>query len=198
MKTAAELAARYVADRFLPDKAIDLVDEAASRVRIRKSATPPSLKEAQRGLESLRQEKEAAISSQQYEYAAELRDREVKLQEKIESMEEGWETEREASKPVVTAEDIAEVVSMWTGIPVSRIASEESQRLLEMEDALHARVIGQDEAISALPRPCDGRGRDSRTPSGPSASSSSWAPRASARHTWLGCWLSSCSAARTP
>jgi ATP-dependent Clp protease ATP-binding subunit ClpC len=150
LKTAAELAARYVADRFLPDKAIDLVDEAASRVRIRKSATPPSLKEAQGGLESLRREKEAAISSQQYEYAAELRDREVKLQEKIESMEEGWETEREASKPVVTAEDIAEVVSMWTGIPVSRIASEESQRLLEMEEALHARVIGQDEAISAI------------------------------------------------
>ena len=150
LKTAAELAARYVADRFLPDKAIDLVDEAASRVRIRKSATPPSLKEAQSGLESLRREKEAAISSQQYEYAAELRDREVKLQEKIESMEDGWETEREASKPVVTAEDIAEVVSMWTGIPVSRIASEESQRLLEMEDALHARVIGQDEAISAI------------------------------------------------
>jgi ATP-dependent Clp protease ATP-binding subunit ClpC len=150
LKTAAELAARYVADRFLPDKAIDLVDEAASRVRIRKSATPPSLKEAQSGLESLRREKEAAISSQQYEYAAELRDREVKLQEKIESMEEGWESEREASKPVVTAEDIAEVVSMWTGIPVSRIASEESQRLLEMEEALHARVIGQDEAISAI------------------------------------------------
>jgi len=150
LKTAAELAARYVADRFLPDKAIDLVDEAASRVRIRKSATPPSLKEAQSGLESLRREKEAAISSQQYEYAAELRDREVKLQEKIESMEEGWESEREASKPVVTAEDIAEVVSMWTGIPVSRIASEESQRLLEMEDALHARVIGQEEAISAI------------------------------------------------
>ena len=150
LTTAAELAARYVADRFLPDKAIDLVDEAASRVRIRKSATPPSLKEAQSGLESLRREKEAAISSQQYEYAAELRDREVKLQEKIESMAEGWETEREASKPVVTAEDIAEVVSMWTGIPVSRIASEESQRLLEMEDALHARVIGQDEAISAI------------------------------------------------
>jgi ATP-dependent Clp protease ATP-binding subunit ClpC len=150
LTTAAELAARYVADRFLPDKAIDLVDEAASRVRIRKSVTPPSLKDAQHGLDSLRREKEAAISSQQYEYAAELRDREVKLQEKIESMAEGWETEREASKPVVTAEDIAEVVSMWTGIPVSRIASEESQRLLEMEDALHARVIGQDEAISAI------------------------------------------------
>jgi ATP-dependent Clp protease ATP-binding subunit ClpC len=150
LSTAAELAGRYVADRFLPDKAIDLVDEAASRVRIRKSATPPSLKEAQRGLDSLRLEKEAAISSQQYEYAAELRDREVKLQQKIETMAEGWESEREVSKPVVTAEDIAEVVSMWTGIPVARIASEESQRLLQMEEALRSRVIGQDEAIVAI------------------------------------------------
>jgi ATP-dependent Clp protease ATP-binding subunit ClpC len=150
LTAAAELAARYVADRFLPDKAIDLVDEAASRVRIHRSATPPSLREAQRGLESLRREKDAAISAQQYEYAAELRDREVKLQEKIESMHEGWESERELSKPVVTAEDIAEVVSMWTGIPVARIASEESQRLLQMEEALHAHVIGQDEAISAI------------------------------------------------
>jgi ATP-dependent Clp protease ATP-binding subunit ClpC len=150
LKAAAELAARYVSDRFLPDKAIDLVDEASSRVRIRRSATPPSLKEASRGLESLRKEKDAAISSQQYEYAAELRDREVKLQEKIESLEQGIEVQREGEKPVVTEEDIAEVVSMWTGIPVARIASEESARLLQMEDALHSRVIGQDEAIVAI------------------------------------------------
>jgi ATP-dependent Clp protease ATP-binding subunit ClpC len=150
LKVAAELASRYVSDRFLPDKAIDLVDEASSRVRIRKSATPPSLKEATRGLESLRKEKDAAISSQQYEYAAELRDREVKLQEKIESMEQGIEVAREGEKPIVTEEDIADVVSMWTGIPVARIASEESQRLLQMEDALHSRVIGQDEAITAI------------------------------------------------
>ncbi len=150
LKAAAELASRYVSDRFLPDKAIDLVDEASSRVRIRRSATPPSLKEASRGLESLRKEKDAAISSQQYEYAAELRDREVKLQEKIESLEQGIEVQREGEKPVVTEEDIAEVVSMWTGIPVARIASEESARLLQMEDALHSRVIGQDEAIVAI------------------------------------------------
>jgi ATP-dependent Clp protease ATP-binding subunit ClpC len=150
LKSAAELASRYVADRFLPDKAIDLIDEAASRVRIRRSTTPPSLKEATRGLESLRKEKDAAISSQQYEYAAELRDREVKLQEKIEQLEEGIEVAREDNKPVVTEDDIAEVVSMWTGIPVARIASEESQRLLQMEEALHARVIGQDEAIVAI------------------------------------------------
>lgn len=150
LQAAAELAARYVADRFLPDKAIDLVDEAASRVRIKRSSTPPSLKEAMRGLESLRREKDAAISQQQYEYAAELRDREVKLQEKIEKMEQGWETERDESKPVVSEEDIAEVVSMWTGIPLNRIASEESARLMQMESTLHSKVIGQDEAITAV------------------------------------------------
>ena len=150
VRAAAQLASRYVSDRFLPDKAIDLVDEAASRVRITRSAAPPSLREAMHGLDSLRREKEAAISAQQYEFAAELRDREMKLQTKLDEMEEGWENQRELAKPVVTEEDIAEVVSMWTGIPVSRIASEESARLLQMEDSLHDRVIGQDEAITAV------------------------------------------------
>jgi ATP-dependent Clp protease ATP-binding subunit ClpC len=151
LRAAAELASRYVADRFLPDKAIDLVDEASSRVRIKRSATPPSLKEAQRGLESLRKEKDQAISSQQYELAADLRDREVKLQERMSQLEDelGEETP-EVGPPVVTEEDIADVVSMWTGIPVSRIASEEQARLLRMEEALHAKVIGQDEAIVAI------------------------------------------------
>src|SRR3990170_974373 len=147
LEAAAELASRYVPDRFLPDKAIDLVDEAASRVRIKRSYAPPSLQEASKGLDTLRREKEAAIGAQQYEYAAELRDRESKLQDKLQGMETGWQTEREENKPVVTAEDICEVVSMWTGIPVTRIASEESQRLLRMEDALHEKVVGQDEAI---------------------------------------------------
>jgi ATP-dependent Clp protease ATP-binding subunit ClpC len=150
LRAAAELAARYVADRFLPDKAIDLVDEASSRVRIKRSATPPSLKEAQRGLESLRKEKDAAISAQQYEYAADLRDREVKLQERIETLETELGTQGEVQAPVVTDEDIADVVSMWTGIPVTRIASEEQARLLHMEEALHAKVVGQDEAIVAI------------------------------------------------
>jgi ATP-dependent Clp protease ATP-binding subunit ClpC len=150
VRAAAQLASRYVSDRFLPDKAIDLVDEAASRVRITRASTPPSLREAMHGLDSLRREKEAAISAQQYEYAAELRDREMKLQTKLDEMEQGWEGERELAKPEVTEEDIAEVVSMWTGIPVSRIASEESARLLQMEDSLHDRVIGQDEAITAV------------------------------------------------
>ena len=152
LKAAAELAARYVPDRFLPDKAIDLVDEAASRVRIRRSYAPPSLQEALKGLESLRREKEQAIAQQQYEYAAELRDREVKLQDRIKQLEAGWRSQRQEERPVVTAEDICEVVSMWTGIPVTRIASEESQRLLKMEEALHEKVIGQDEAIHTVAR----------------------------------------------
>jgi len=152
LSSAAELSARYVIDRFLPDKAIDLIDEASSRVRIRRAATPPSLKEAMKGLESLRREKDQAITAQQYEYAAELRDREVKLQEKIGEMGEWEEGEEGIATPLVSEEDIAEVVSMWTGIPVARIASEESARLLKMEESLRSRVIGQDEAIESIAR----------------------------------------------
>jgi ATP-dependent Clp protease ATP-binding subunit ClpC len=151
LRAAAELAARYVSDRFLPDKAIDLVDEAASHVRIRKAATPPSLQEALRGLESLRKEKDQAIGSQQYEFAAELRDRELKLQDRIEKMQEGLaEEEGVLPQTIVTEDDIAEVVAMWTGIPVTRIASEESERLVHMEEALRAKVVGQEEAITAI------------------------------------------------
>ncbi len=147
LEAAAELASRYVPDRFLPDKAIDLVDEAASRVRIKRSYAPPPLQEAAKGLDSLRREKEEAITAQQYEFAAELRDREMKLQDKLEGMQTGWKEETKEDSPVVNAEDICEVVAMWTGIPVTRIASEESQRLLHMEDVLHEKIVGQDEAI---------------------------------------------------
>jgi ATP-dependent Clp protease ATP-binding subunit ClpC len=150
LKAAAELAARYVPDRFLPDKAIDLVDEASSRVRMQRASTPPSLKDAMRGLESVQNEKESAIAAQQYELAAELRDREAKLRTRIEKLEGGWQTQQNAEKPVVGTEDIAHVVAMWTGIPVMRIAEEESQRLLQMEGALRGRVIGQDEAITVV------------------------------------------------
>jgi ATP-dependent Clp protease ATP-binding subunit ClpC len=151
LEAAAELASRYVPDRFLPDKAIDLVDEAASRVRIKRSYNPPSAQDATKGLESLRKEKEEAIASQQYEYAAELRDREVQLQDKLESTEGALPpAEEEQHRPEVTGEDICEVVAMWTGIPVTRIASEESQRLLHMEDALHEKIVGQDEAIHSI------------------------------------------------
>jgi len=152
IKAAAELAARYVPDRFLPDKAIDLVDEAASRVRMQRASTPPSLKDALRGLESVQNEKDAAIAAQSYELAAELRDREAKLREKIENLEAGWQTQQGTDRPVVGPEDIAQVVAMWTGIPVMRIAEEESARLLKMEEALRGRVIGQQEAIEVVSR----------------------------------------------
>jgi ATP-dependent Clp protease ATP-binding subunit ClpC len=152
IKAAAELAARYIPDRFLPDKAIDLIDEAASRVRMQRAATPPTLKDALRGLESVQSEKDAAIGAQQYELAAQLRDQETKLRDKIEKMESGWQTQQGADRASVTPEDIAQVVAMWTGIPVMRIAEEESSRLLKMEEALRGRVIGQEEAITVVSR----------------------------------------------
>ena len=147
---AAEMSSRYISDRALPDKAIDLIDESASRVRIRRSYTPPSLKEANVGLDGIRKEKEQAIDQQQYEYAADLRDRELKLTERIAQLETDLDQERERESSDVLAEDIAEVVSMWTGIPVVQIATEESQRLLHMEDDIHKRIVGQDEPIVAL------------------------------------------------
>lgn len=150
LQAAARLSARYVTDRFLPDKAIDLVDEAASRVRINRSSVPVTIKDATAGLEVVSAEKEEAIASHQYELAAELRDREVKLIERIDGMRQSWEAEREWEKPEVTVEDIAMVASMWTGIPVSRLAEEETARLLKMEEVLHERIVGQDEAITTI------------------------------------------------
>ena len=147
---AAEMSSRYISDRALPDKAIDLIDESASRVRIRRSYTPPSLKEATVGLEGIRKEKEQAINQQQYEYAADLRDRELKLTQRIAELEEDLDQQRERDSTDVLAEDIAEVVSMWTGIPLVQIATEESQRLLRMEEDLHERIVGQEEPIVAL------------------------------------------------
>jgi len=147
VNAAASLAARYIPDRFLPDKAIDLVDESASRVRIRHLSTPSGLKEAEQALEKLRGEKEAAIASQQYDYAAELRDRELNLAEKIGGIEQEG---KKVEIPPVTEEDIAEVVSMWTGIPVVRMAKDETTRLLQMEEVMHRHIVGQDEAITTI------------------------------------------------
>ena len=149
--TAANLAHRFIADRFMPDKAIDLVDEAASKVRIKTSSIPLSVKESMKVLEQVRKEKDEAIASQQYEYAAELRDRELKLAEKLESM--GPDTpseENDNNESIVTEEDIAEVVSMWTGIPVTRLGTEDMERLLHMEESIHQRIIGQEEAIGVV------------------------------------------------
>ena len=150
VQAATNLASRFVSDRFLPDKAIDVMDEAASRVRLRSSTTPLSVKEAQKVLENVRKEKDDAIAGQQYEYAAELRDRELRLIEKLESEQQEWREDIDKDQPAVTEDDIAEVVSMWTGIPVSRLAVEETARLLQMEEELHKRIIGQDEAIVSI------------------------------------------------
>ncbi len=150
LNSAATLAARYIPDRFLPDKAIDLVDEAASRVRIRHRTVPITLKEARQLEDSVRKDKDAALATQQYDYAAELRQRELQIEEKIKRMEEEWQSEQEQEPPVVTAEDIAEVVSMWTGIPVVQLGGDETIRLLQMEEVLHKRIIGQDEAINII------------------------------------------------
>jgi ATP-dependent Clp protease ATP-binding subunit ClpC len=150
LKAASHLAARYVTDRFMPDKAIDLIDEASSRVRMRRSAAPPSYKEAMAGLKSIQRELEEAINNQEFELAAELRDREKKLKNRMDQQEQAIRDEAAEEETYVTEEDIAQVVSMWTGIPVYRIAGEESERLLKMEEALHERIIGQEEAITTL------------------------------------------------
>jgi len=150
LSAATTLASRYIPDRFLPDKAIDLVDEAASRVRIKHRAVPITLKEARQAEDSVRKDKDAALATQQYEYAAELRQRELQIEEKLKGLEEEWHAEREQEEVVVTAEDIAEVVSMWTGIPVVQLAGDETSRLLNMEEVLHRRIIGQDEAINSI------------------------------------------------
>ena len=145
------MADRYIADRQLPDKAIDLIDEAASRVRIKHSTVPKSLREAQKELDAVRREKDEVISAQKYETAAELRDRELKLVTKIEQLDAGWKKENpDAGEAKVTADDIAEVVAMWTRIPVTRLDVEEKERLINMEDALRLNVVGQDEAISVI------------------------------------------------
>ena len=150
LSSAVTLAARYIPDRFLPDKAIDLVDEAASRVRIKHGTVPVNLKEARQIEESVRKDKDAALAAQQYESAVELRERESQLKEKIKGMEAEWEAERKQETPIVSAEDIAEVLSMWTGVPVVQLAGDETSRLLNMEESLHHRIIGQDEAINTI------------------------------------------------
>jgi ATP-dependent Clp protease ATP-binding subunit ClpC len=148
LEAATHLSARYVTDRFLPDKAIDLIDESASRVRMYKSPAARSMQEVTRELRETRDAHTSAMEEARYDDAQELMDRETELEEKMAQLRVGWE--RSEDSPKVTAEDIAEVVSMWTGVPVMQIAQEESERLLQMEDALHERIVGQDEAITAI------------------------------------------------
>ena len=150
LSAAANLAARYVTDRFMPDKAIDLVDEASSRVRMQRSATPSGIKESMAALLALQTELEDAVNSRAFEEAAELRDRERKLRDRIEKDQRERKEEQESEEVYVTEQDIAEVVAMWTGIPMMRIAGEESERLLKMEEELHERIVGQKEAVTII------------------------------------------------
>ncbi len=152
IRASAHLSARYVPDRFLPDKAIDLIDEAASRVRMYRSATPPSLRDAMRGLEAIRKEHDAALADNQYDLARDLKEREGRMLERIKKIETE-ELKSDGSnydRPYVTEEDIADVVAMWTGVPVSTMTGDEIERLMHMEEELHKRVIGQEEAIVTI------------------------------------------------
>lgn len=152
LEAAAKLSHRYITDRFLPDKAIDLIDEAASMVRLKTLTTPPELRELEDELSAVRKEKDASIKAQEFEKAAKLRDKEQEVKARVDELKEKWKKNNKSDESSVTEEDISHVVAIWTGIPVKRLAEEESERLLNMENILHKRVIGQDEAVVAISR----------------------------------------------
>jgi ATP-dependent Clp protease ATP-binding subunit ClpC len=150
LRAAAELADRYISDRFLPDKAIDLIDEAASRMRIKSMTSPPANRELEEQIETTRREKETAIEAQEFEKAAALRDKERKLTNRKRELEEEWEAGESGERPAIGEEEIAEIVSMWTGIPVFKLTEAETQKLMRMEEELHKRVIGQHPAVEVI------------------------------------------------
>jgi ATP-dependent Clp protease ATP-binding subunit ClpC len=152
IEAAVKMSARYIPDRFLPDKAIDLIDEAASRQRLLIYTAPPDLKQLEQELEVVEKEMAAAVSSEEYEKAAQLRDRKQNLQQQLKERKDEWENRQVREKTEITPDDIAHIVSSWTGIPVTRLAQEESQRLLNLEEELHKRVIGQQEAVHSISR----------------------------------------------
>ncbi|MEI8377909.1 MAG: ATP-dependent Clp protease ATP-binding subunit, partial [bacterium] len=147
---SAKLADKYITDRFLPDKAIDIIDEASSKVRLSASVLPPEGKELEKDLKTIIKSKEEAIRNQKFEEASSLRDEEAELKEKIRDLSQDWKEEQESNKSTVTAEDVAQVVATMTGIPVTKLTEGESERLLKLEDTLHTRVIGQNEAIVSI------------------------------------------------
>ena len=150
LQAASELSARYIADRFLPDKAIDLIDEAASKIRVNTYVAPTELKNLEERLEELQNEKEEAINTQNFEKAASIRDEEKKLKDEIESNKVKWQKKKQKDNLVVGYDEIAEIVSSWTGVPVSRMTTEESEKLLKLEETLHKRVVGQEPAVKAV------------------------------------------------
>ena len=150
--SASKLSERYITDRFLPDKAIDVIDEAGARARLAAQAPPPEVADLKTQLEKIKLDKEASVRDQNFEKAAALRDKERELQGEIRKKQEEWEKRRQSHRPVLGEEEISFIVSRWTGIPVTRLQEAETTRLLRMEDELHESVIGQDEAIKALAR----------------------------------------------
>lgn len=152
ISAAAKLSARYISDRFLPDKAIDLIDEACSKARMASLTAPPYLKELEDKIAAAKKEKNSAIASQEFELAAALRDKERELADELRQKKDDWSKENQANHPVITDEDIASVLSDWTKIPVNRLSESDSKRLLNLENVLHERVIGQSEAVSAVAR----------------------------------------------
>ncbi|MBF7096415.1 ATP-dependent Clp protease ATP-binding subunit [Alkalibacter sp. M17DMB] len=150
---AVELSDRYINDRYLPDKAIDLIDEAASKIRLSLLTAPPDIKDLEEEIEKYKHEKEEAVASQDYEKAAEIRDLENKAKKKLNEVTQSWKKNNDlGAAGEVTGDDIAQIVSSWTGVPVKKLAQEESEKLLNMEEILHKRVIGQDEAVKAVSR----------------------------------------------
>ena len=152
LEAASKFADRYISGRFLPDKAIDLIDEAGSRARLSVLTVPPEIKDLEEKIEQIRKEKEASIKGQDFERAASLRDQEREAKERLEKVKQEWKKTKGDAMPNITAEDIAVIVSKWTGVPVSRLEQRESERLLNMEGELHKRIIGQEEAITAIAR----------------------------------------------
>ncbi len=150
--SAVELSHRYISDRYLPDKAIDLLDEAGSKIRLETVTAPPDLKILHEKLEKIEKEKEEAVSIQDFERAAKLRDQESEIQKELKEKESQWKSRSTKKEAVLAEEDIATVVSNWTGIPVNKLQEEETERLLNMEEILHQRVIGQDEAVKSVSR----------------------------------------------
>jgi ATP-dependent Clp protease ATP-binding subunit ClpC len=150
LEAAADLADRYISDRFLPDKAIDLIDEAASRMRIKSMTSPPVYRELEEDIERTRRSKEESIENQEFEKAANLRDEERRLTQKKRELAEQWEAGESTERPAIGEEEIADIVSMWTGIPVFKLTEAETQKLMRMEDELHKRVIGQHPAIEVV------------------------------------------------
>ncbi len=152
LEEAAKLSDRYITGRFLPDKAVDLIDEAGARARLSAFTAPPYLKKMEDDIEQIRKEKEAAIKSQDFEKAAKFRDQEREAKAELQKLKDEWKKKKIEAAPTVTADDIAYIVSKWTGVPISRLEQKESERLLKMEEEMHKRVVGQDEAIATIAR----------------------------------------------